>query len=167
MRGFESLILCQKTPDCFRSRAFFIAVGRDSNRSNARLRWSLACRRLDGGNTYVFSPPGRKCKSNPSSSAKNDQPLSWLVIFYYRMGYERAVPVGESMIFRTHPGRLRTKVHLGCRKSKEVKMQIVSLILCSTCLTAFTVGRFLLLWAFDANRSGAERSVIGARKDCQ
>ena len=31
-------------------------------RSNATVRWTVACRRLDGGNTSIFFPPGRKCK---------------------------------------------------------------------------------------------------------
>ncbi len=36
---------------------------------NADVRWTSACRQLDGGNTIIFSFPMRKCKSNPSSSA--------------------------------------------------------------------------------------------------
>ena len=32
------------------------------------------------------------------------------------------------MNFRTHPGQMRVKVHLGCRKPKEAKTQLESLI---------------------------------------
>ncbi len=38
----------------------------DSNHLNAAVRWTAACRRLDGGNTLIFFPKGRKCSESPA-----------------------------------------------------------------------------------------------------
>ena len=45
---------------------FYLRVGsRTRTHLNASVRGTLACRRLDGGNTIIFFPAGRKCISSP------------------------------------------------------------------------------------------------------
>ena len=36
---------------------------------NATVRWTVACRQLDGGNTIIFIPPGMKMLTNLASSS--------------------------------------------------------------------------------------------------
>ena len=48
---------------------FFAWVRGDSNHLNAAVRWTAACRRLDGGNTLIFFPKGRKCNESPAGRA--------------------------------------------------------------------------------------------------
>ena len=36
---------------------------------NATVRWTVACRQLDGGNTIIFIPPGMKMQTNLASSS--------------------------------------------------------------------------------------------------
>ena len=53
--GFESLPVYQKDQIPFGIWSFCYPERKELEQSNARLRWSLACRRLDGGNTFIFT----------------------------------------------------------------------------------------------------------------
>ena len=99
MRGFESLILCQKRLTAFAVGRFLCVAAWDSNRSKCDMpvayRWIPARR-----NPYRYFLPDRK------------------------------------------------------------KMQIESLILCQKRLTAFAVGRFLCVAAWESNRSKCDMPVV-------
>ena len=38
---------------------------------NATVRWTVACRQLDGGNTIIFIPSGMKMLANLASSSRD------------------------------------------------------------------------------------------------
>ena len=52
-----------------RGGCLFAWVIGDSNHLKAAVRWTAACRRLDGGNTLIFFPSGRKCNESPAGRA--------------------------------------------------------------------------------------------------
>lgn len=52
-----------KSPEsAYAESGLFCLYGARLERSNAAVRWTAACRRLDGGNTSSFFPEGRNCK---------------------------------------------------------------------------------------------------------
>jgi len=58
-----SLATRTKSPEsAYAESGLFCLYGARLERSNATVRWTVACRRLDGGNTSIFFPLGRKCK---------------------------------------------------------------------------------------------------------
>ena len=54
-RGFESLSAYQEKQIPLTGICFFYLLWKGLEQSNARVRWTLACRRLDGGNTIIFT----------------------------------------------------------------------------------------------------------------
>ena len=54
-REFESRHSDHKSRKSIRSLGFYLLTER-LKRSNATVRWTVACRRLDGGNTSIFFP---------------------------------------------------------------------------------------------------------------
>ena len=63
----EMLSIIRGYPQGYPFYLFRPPGGRDSNHLKATVRWTVACRQLDGGNTLIFSHNrGRKCKRVPS-----------------------------------------------------------------------------------------------------
>ena len=60
-REFESRHSDQKSRIRFCGSWTLLFVWSETRKKNATVRWTVACRRLDGGNTSIFFPPGRKC----------------------------------------------------------------------------------------------------------
>jgi len=57
---------------------FFFLCNRTRTHLNADVRWTSACRRLDGGNTIIFFRfSERKCKSSPVVSTKKPHHMVW------------------------------------------------------------------------------------------
>jgi hypothetical protein len=76
---------------------------------NATPRWGVACPRLDGDNTIIFFPLGRKCKQIPAAP-----PTKKIREF------ERVTLLGKSFAFRTQSVGLWMESKMGrCRVPKD------------------------------------------------
>ena len=88
--GFESLPVYQikeRIPRRVSSLLFCATRGKGLEHFNAA-RMSAACRRLDGGNTLIFSrPSGRKCKRVPSGGCRRESPSGSPLAFTRQLCY--------------------------------------------------------------------------------
>ena len=68
--GFESRYSDQETGIRFRGFRFLNWVERGFEQSNATVQWTVACRRLDGGNTLILIPKESECSESRYSDQK-------------------------------------------------------------------------------------------------
>ena len=84
MRGFESLILCQKESRTFGCGFSFLPFGLGFEPIQCRCPVDICLPPVSTAATPLFSSPkrGRKCKSNPSSRP-SDHPNGWFLFFLH------------------------------------------------------------------------------------
>ena len=80
-REFESRHSDHQSRKSICSLGFYLLLVR-LERSNATVRWTVACRRLDGGNTSIFFLSGRKCKRVSPLGPKMQEWLNAMPAFF-------------------------------------------------------------------------------------